>query len=125
MLAIAIILVAAYLVLSLYENNDDFDNDKNNNKREVNIKEYSVSISKEGSGTVTGAGSYLLGNTIEITATPDTEYRFTGWYKNNELCSNNSIYKLYIDSNCDFMAKFERISHNVDLKENGAPIPGY
>jgi len=122
LLAVAIILAASYIVLSESDSGAD---DKNANKREVNIKEYYlVSLLKEGSGMVTGAGSYLGGRTVEITAVPDKEYNFKGWYKNNELCSSNASYKFDIDSNCDLTAKFERITYHISVVESGASGAG-
>ncbi len=39
-----------------------------------------VSVSKTGSGTVTGAGSYITGNTVTLTASPAEGYGFGGWF---------------------------------------------
>ena len=38
-----------------------------------------ITTSATGNGTVYGAGTYSFGDTISLSATPDSGYRFTGW----------------------------------------------
>lgn len=42
-----------------------------------------LSISPEGSGTVTGSGTYISGTQISISATPNSGYDFVKWSDNN------------------------------------------
>jgi len=46
-----------------------------------NLNTYALTLSKAGtgSGTVSGAGSYIAGETITLTATPNTGSTFAGW----------------------------------------------
>jgi hypothetical protein len=72
-------------------------------------------------GTVTGAGSYLAGTEVTLTATPDSGYLFDGWYTRSamgfggELIASDSVYTLTLDSNVVLVAMFERIGSNSAL----------
>lgn len=45
------------------------------------MAEYLVNITVNGSGTVTGAGTYPENSEVTLTATPSFGYVFSGWYK--------------------------------------------
>ena len=72
-------------------------------------------------GTVTGAGSYLAGTEVTLTATPDSGYLFDGWYTRSglgfggDLITSDSVYTITIDSNVVLVAMFERIGANSAL----------
>ena len=72
-------------------------------------------------GTVTGAGSYLAGTEVTLTATPDEGYLFNGWYTRSamgfggQLIVADSIYTFTLDSNVVVVAMFERIGSNSAL----------
>ena len=72
-------------------------------------------------GTVTGAGSYLAGTEVTLTATPDSGYLFDGWYTRSglgfggDLITSDSVYNFTIDSNVVLVAMFERIGANSAL----------
>lgn len=75
-------------------------------KDRVPDKTYKLTIEKDGNGSVTGTGEYPRGKNVPITATPNTGYKFAGWYEDNALISkqqNDSIY-MYRDRN--LVAKF-------------------
>lgn len=48
----------------------------------------SVSANPNDAGTVTGAGSYAAGESVTLTASPNGNYAFLGWYSNGSLISN-------------------------------------
>ena len=59
---------------------------------EVDTNEtFSLTLNNDGNGTITGAGSYYLGQTIEITATANTGYKFKEWTGDTEKLSGIMI----------------------------------
>lgn len=70
-----------------------------------------VSIVVEEGGSVEGAGTYIKGSTVNLTATPDLQHKFDGWYKTVEevdvLVSSNPNYSFVIEDNVNLKAKFE------------------
>lgn len=68
------------------------------------------------SGTVTGAGSYLTGNEITVTATADSGYYFTGWYKDGEKLSASASYTFLPEGDTQLEARFKRYER-VDTVE--------
>ncbi len=72
-------------------------------------------------GTVTGAGSYLAGTEVTLTATPDSGYLFDGWYTRSamgfggELITADSVYTFTLEENVVVVAMFERIGANSAL----------
>ena len=69
-----------------------------------------VSIVVEEGGSVEGAGTYIKGSTVNLTATSDLQHRFDGWYKTVEevdvLVSSNSNYSFVIEDDVNLKAKF-------------------
>jgi hypothetical protein len=64
-------------------------------------------------GTATGAGTYTIGDTVEVVATPnppqgDYLYSFNGWYDNTtqQLLSTDSTYSFEIFEDTDLIASF-------------------
>ena len=66
-------------------------------------------------GQVTGAGTYLVGDTVTLTATPNDGYRFVRW--SNEVEDNP--YTFVISDNVTLSAEFEAVIHSV--VENTTP----
>ena len=66
-------------------------------------------------GQVTGAGTYLVGDTVTLTATPNDGYRFVRW--SNEVEDNP--YTFVISDNVTLSAEFEAVIHS-DV-ENATP----
>lgn len=53
-----------------------------NSNRSLNAqfeKVYTVTVNASGGGTATGGGAYAEGDTVTLTATPDSGYHFDGW----------------------------------------------
>ena len=59
-------------------------------------------------GQVTGAGTYLVGDTVILTATPNDGYRFVRW--SNEVEDNP--YTFVISDNVTLSAEFEAVIHS-------------
>ena len=66
-------------------------------------------------GQVTGAGTYLVGDTVTLTATPNDGYRFVRW--SNEVEDNP--YTFVISDNVTLSAEFEAVIHSA--VENATP----
>lgn len=55
------------------------------------LKTLSLSASPAGAGTVTGAGQYAQGTSVNITATAASGYTFTKWSDNNTNASRSIV----------------------------------
>ena len=66
-----------------------------------------VSANPEEGGTVTGAGSYLLGQTCTLTATPNENYAFVNWMENGEEISTDLSYSFTVTGNRTVVARFK------------------
>lgn len=53
-------------------------------------KVYTVRVNASGGGTATGGGSYAEGDTVTLTATPDSGYHFTGWTSSDGVTFANA-----------------------------------
>jgi uncharacterized repeat protein (TIGR02543 family) len=69
---------------------------------------YSLSISGE-NGTYSGAGEYMAGTAVQLTAVPDTGYVFSGWYEGGNLLSIEPEFTYTITGNVSLVAKFEQM----------------
>lgn len=60
-------------------------------------------------GTVTGGGTFQIGSTVQVTATPASGYEFVRWiFNGTELtASTNASYKFTLEGQTDLVAVFE------------------
>lgn len=67
-----------------------------------------VSVSKQGSGTISGTGRFSPGSTVTLKAVPDANNVFVGWYdKDGVLLSGSREYTFSLgDSDVSFTGKF-------------------
>lgn len=75
---------------------------------------YSVTVGKEGYGTVTGGGTFSPNETATVTATPSTGYHFIGWYEGDSKVSGNASYSFSVSKNVTLTAKFEKDADPTD-----------
>lgn len=70
---------------------------------------YSIvaAASPENGGTVTGGGVYMGGDNVTLLAAPSSQYRFVGWYDNNNQVSTANPYVFKATSNLTLVARFE------------------
>lgn len=57
-------------------------------------------------GTTSGDGNYALGTNVTVTATPNENYQFAGWYENGEKVSDNMEYSFAVTGDHVLTAKF-------------------
>lgn len=60
----------------------------------------------QNAGTVTGAGDYVAGTGITLTATPETGYTFANWTENGEEVSTDNPYTFTVSASRSLSANF-------------------
>lgn len=70
------------------------------------VQEYTVTVTVEGAGTVSGGGSGVYGEFKKLSATPDSGTKFVGWYLDGVLLSNDPEYRVCITKDMELVAKF-------------------
>lgn len=72
------------------------------------VKTYSVSLRANPSagGTVSGGGSFAENSTVTITATTNSNYRFTGWFENGSQVSTSASYTFTVSADRILVAGF-------------------
>ena len=84
----------------------------------ANLYTVSTSVSPATGGTVTGAGSYGKGETVSLTATPNSGYTFSGWYDTSNyvdrFLSSEASYSFHISKNMALEAQFTKNTVTVN-----------
>lgn len=65
-----------------------------------------ASVAPNGSGTITGAGTYASGASVTLTATAGTGYTFTNWTENGNAVSTDATYRFTASQNRTLVANF-------------------
>ncbi len=65
-----------------------------------------VSVNNNEGGSVSGAGTYNVGETCTILATPNQGYLFTKWTRNGEVLSCNASYSFNVVLGGEYVANF-------------------
>ena len=74
-------------------------------------------------GTVSGGGTYELGDNCTLTATPNTGYTFSNWKKGNNVVSTNATYSFTVTETATYTATFTAIpQYTVTIAPN--PVEG-
>lgn len=73
------------------------------------ISKVSVQLSDLDAGSVTGAGEYIDGTRVTITAQPNEGYRFVKWTSNGVTVSEDASYMFNIANDTAFCAVFEPV----------------
>ena len=69
--------------------------------------DYTLKLLREGSGTVSGEGKFVMGNSVTVTAEPTSGYNFSGWYDGAKKVFSKMIYTFDMPSkNLTLTAKF-------------------
>ncbi len=71
-------------------------------------------------GTVSGAGTYIRGDAVVLTASPETGYHFVGWYQGDALMSTSKVYEFSAQEDLELTAAFnlDRTTEDVDKAVN-------
>ncbi|MEG1990902.1 MAG: InlB B-repeat-containing protein [Christensenella sp.] len=70
-----------------------------------------LTVSPEGTGSVVGGGSYSGGSVVTVGASPEKDWRFTGWYDATipgKIISTDPEYNFNLDENRTLGARFDR-----------------
>ena len=72
-----------------------------------------TTVVPEGSGTVTGAGTYLYGTNVLLTAIPAEGFVFDNWTENGEVVSTNQSISFTAQTDRDLTANFSVLQLNI------------
>ena len=77
-------------------------------------------------GSVRGVGTYIRGNAVILSATPDMNYLFAGWYQGDTLISLKRNYEFTACNDMVLTAKFTSIQRiHIEIKsEGGGTVSG-
>lgn len=67
-----------------------------------------VNVTAQSGGSVAGGGSYTISEYAKVTAEPETNYTFAGWYENNILISKEKEYRFCVQNNRSLSAHFSK-----------------
>lgn len=73
---------------------------------EANSYEITATANPTEGGTVTGAGTYGIGDNCTLTATASTGYSFTNWTQGDDVVSTNPTYSFTVTQDSTFTAHF-------------------
>lgn len=66
-----------------------------------------VTVTAQAGGSVTGSGMYVIGSTVNVTATANSGYAFAGWYNSaNVKLSDSASYSFVVADDTELIAKF-------------------
>ena len=68
-----------------------------------------VTVNDPAMGVATGGGEYLEGETVTVTATANTGYRFVNWTKAGVEVSTNATYTFTVTEDVELVANFEAL----------------
>ena len=85
-----------------------------------NSYQISASVDPQGSGTISGAGTYSYGQTATLTVTPNENYVFQNWTEDGEIVSEDETYSFDVTSNRNLVAHLMFVdgmneNYNVDI----------
>lgn len=72
------------------------------------VKTYSVSVSANppAGGTVSGSGTFEENSAVTVTATANSNYRFTGWFESGNQVSASASYTFTVSADRTLVAEF-------------------
>ena len=84
----------------------------------LNTYEVTATANPTAGGTITGAGTYDHGATVNLTATANTGYTFTNWTQGGTVVSTDATYSFVVTQDTTFVANFSLNSHEVAATAN-------
>ncbi len=86
-------------------------------------KTLTLNMNNTSAGTVTGAGTYKYGKSINIKATANPGYTFIGWYNGNTKLSTNSTYTFSMPAkNVSYEARYTINKYTITINNQAAGI---
>ena len=116
--SLGLVVALSSLFVSCSDNNGDDD------KGDSLICQISVSSTNGGSAKITNyigaSANVLIGNGVEVVATPEAGYNFLGWYLGNSdvLVSTDAVFTFTASKDIALLAKFEK-SFSVSVRSAG------
>jgi len=88
------------------------------------LNSYSITtnLNPENSGTVTGEGTYSHGDNVTLTATPETEYKFTNWTEDGVEVSTETSYSFTATEDRSLVANFTSTTGISNFDETDALV---
>lgn len=84
---------------------------------------YTLTVTSDGNGNVTGGGAFEYGSTHVITATPNPGYQFSKWTDaNGNTVSTAANYQVTVSGNANYTANFSMTAANITV--SGSPTAG-
>ena len=71
---------------------------------------WTVAVTAEAGGTVSGGGTFENGSTVTVTATPNSGYRFVRWTEGGAEVSTEESYSFTLTADRSLTAEFSRIA---------------
>ena len=84
---------------------------------------YTITASAE-NGTVEGAGTYVEGTSVTLTATANEGYKFVNWTKEGEEVSTDATYTFTATENVTLTANFELKSYTITATAENGTVEG-
>jgi len=75
----------------------------------TNVSTYTVSLTAEEGGTVTGDGTYNENESVTVTATANEGYKFDMWCENDIWVSDDASYTFNLTEDRELVAKFKKL----------------
>ena len=69
-------------------------------------------------GTVTGGGTFVVGTTCTLVATPAEGYEFINWTENGETASTDAEYSFTVEGNRSLVANFSLKHYDITVAAN-------
>lgn len=83
-----------------------------------------VSANPEEGGTVDGGGTYSLGDTVTLHATPNVGYTFMNWTSNSVVVSVNESLPITVTGNASYIAHFAHSASGFMISASANPAEG-
>ena len=120
---------AAASTKSSGESQEDYKSTKNNQYHYVRIESgdnvtITVSTEPEGKSSVSGAGTYKKGTTVNLIASANAGYEFDGWYENDEKVYDKSSYSFAANQSAALTAMWIPIRYTVGYNLSGGTVSG-
>lgn len=86
-----------------------------------------VTVNPANSGTVTGNGNYLTGQTVVLNATASSGYAFESWKEADVVLGNSPVLSFFASRNIQISANFIALQYNISASvtpSNGGTVSG-